>query len=122
MMPDSILKNQEVLMRIETLCKNAMEQIEYLTNRTATKNSQLIFKVLRDDILSLAKKASKSIIPKKIHSIKKIEAQIKQILNDNSLDLIQQKMTALELEEELACQEKALFKSKRLHLAARHNS
>jgi hypothetical protein len=46
--------------------------------------------------------------------------QIKQVLNNPSIEQSQQQIIALELEEELANQEKTLFASKCLHVAARH--
>jgi hypothetical protein len=103
MIPVNILNNKETIIAIETICINAMKQIEgSITARTADRNPQQIFKKLKDDILYIAKRASKSLVPRKLRNIRNIEMQIKQVLNNPSLDQTQQQMTALEVEEELA--------------------
>jgi ribonuclease HI/exonuclease III len=105
--PLHLLKNKTLLDEIQSLARTLEQNLNReKTQRTERMNPQTLFKNFKDNIILKARKLAKVAIPKINIEIKKLESELKSVLNAQNTDEQDKILSGISLQEQIENLEK----------------
>ncbi|KAF5340368.1 hypothetical protein D9611_007908 [Ephemerocybe angulata] len=99
--PNFLLEDDDFMDWVRKHGNKKLEEMEGLTERTASKNVQSIFKILKDDIRDVAKQIAREAIPKAKAEIEKKHDLMEEILKDPDTSDYEKSAKASKINEEI---------------------